>query len=85
MCIVVRTLALWARSNYLSFVNIRIFVVLSYWVHCPYIVVRSKVRSYFWVTAVHQISLFVALGKSNDVRTGNLNPAIKIILSRCQF
>lgn len=78
-------LARWARSNYVSFVNIRIFVVLSYWVCSPSIVARSKVRSYFWVTAVHQISLFVALGKGSDVRIGNLNPVIKIILSYCQF
>jgi len=56
-------LAWWASSNYLSFVNIRISVVLSSWVCCHSVVVRSKVRSYFWVTAVHQISLFVALGK----------------------
>lgn len=75
--------AWWTRSNSLSFVNITIFVVLSYWVCSPSILTRSKVRSYFWVTAVHQISLFVALGKSSDMRIGNLNPIIKIILSYC--
>lgn len=78
-----QTLAWWTRSNSLSFVNIRIFVVFSYWVCSPFILTRSKVRSYFWVTAVHQISLFVALGKSRDMRIGNLNPVFKITPSYC--